>query len=237
MEEGTTASWHPRVAQSLTVLLTVGTGAMDAIGFLKLGDVFTSVMTGNLVLLGLAAGRADVTLVTHVGVAAAGYVLGAFCGGLIVNRSRGSQLWPTIATIVFGVELALLVAFTVIWFAVGGDPGDGLVLGMLALAATAMGLQSAAVRRIGLPNLSTTYMTGTLTGLVADLAQRSPGSGASVWAGARLAALVCGAAVSSLLLEVAAPVAALLPVGLVAAVIVIALVANWFAARAVVASE
>ncbi|MGH3099210.1 MAG: YoaK family protein [Streptosporangiales bacterium] len=231
MEDGATASWHPRVVQSLTVLLTVGTGAMDAIGFLRLGDVFTSVMTGNLVLLGLAAGRADVTLIAHVGVAVGGYVFGAFCGGLLVNRSRGTQLWPTIVTIAFAVELALLVAFAAVWFAVGGDPDPGLVLGMLALAATAMGMQSAAVRRIGLPNLSTTYMTGTLTGLVADLARRSPGSGASVWAGARLAALVCGAAVCALLLQIAAPLAPVLPVGLLVAVMVTALVANRFAAR------
>lgn len=231
MEEGTTASWYPRVAQSLTVLLTVGTGAMDAIGFLRLGDVFTSVMTGNLVLLGLAAGRADVTLITHVGVAAAAYVLGTFSGGLLVNRARGSQLWPTIVTVAFSVELALLVAFAVIWFAVGEEPAAGLVLGMLAIAAAAMGVQSAAVRRIGLSNLSTTYMTGTLTGLVADLARRSPGSGASVWAGARLAALVAGAAVSALLLQLATPLAPLLPVALLVAVIATALLASRLAAR------
>lgn len=232
MEDGTTVPWHPRVAQSLTVLLTVCTGAMDAIGFLRLGDVFTSVMTGNLVLLGLAAGRADATLLAHVGVAAAGYVGGAFCGGLLVNRARGAGLWPSIVTVVFAVELALLAGFTAIWFAVGGEPAAGLVYGMLAIAAAAMGLQSAAVRRIGLPGLSTTYMTGTLTGLIADLAQRSPGGGASVWAAARLLALIVGAAVSALLLSTAASVAPVLPAGLLVVVIVAALVLRRAGVRA-----
>jgi uncharacterized membrane protein YoaK (UPF0700 family) len=46
----------PRSIAPATVLLTFGTGVVDGSTFLSLGHVFASVMTGNLVLLGLAAG-------------------------------------------------------------------------------------------------------------------------------------------------------------------------------------
>ncbi len=40
-------------------LLSFVAGSMDAIAFLTLGDVFTSVMTGNTILLGLRSGKAE----------------------------------------------------------------------------------------------------------------------------------------------------------------------------------
>ncbi len=51
-----------------------------------------------------------------------------------------------------------------------GRPAAGARLGLLALAAATMGVQSAAVRRLG--ELSTTYLTGTLTALLTALAAR-----------------------------------------------------------------
>ncbi|HEX5292883.1 MAG TPA: DUF1275 family protein, partial [Streptosporangiaceae bacterium] len=42
---------------ALMVALTLVTGATDAVAFTRLGNVFTSVMTGNMVLLGVAVGR------------------------------------------------------------------------------------------------------------------------------------------------------------------------------------
>jgi uncharacterized membrane protein YoaK (UPF0700 family) len=40
---------------------------------------------------------------------------------------------------------------------------------LIALSAFAMGIQSAAVRRLGVPGIATTYITGTLTSLMIDL--------------------------------------------------------------------
>jgi uncharacterized membrane protein YoaK (UPF0700 family) len=51
---------HPQHGVPLIVLaaaLAFASGAMDVAAFIKLGQVFCSVMTGNLVLLGLAAAR------------------------------------------------------------------------------------------------------------------------------------------------------------------------------------
>jgi Protein of unknown function (DUF1275) len=61
------------------------------------------------------------------------------------------------------------VAFAVGWEIVGGHPGRLMQLVLLTTAA-AMGVQSAAVRRLG--QVSTTYLTSTLTGLVESLAVR-----------------------------------------------------------------
>jgi len=57
----------------LVVMLTLSTGALDAVTFLRLGKVFSSVITGNLALLGVAAGQHDATLALNGGLALAGY--------------------------------------------------------------------------------------------------------------------------------------------------------------------
>ena len=47
---------HVSIRDSLVVVLTLTTGAVDAASFLALGNIFSSVVTGDLVLLGAAAG-------------------------------------------------------------------------------------------------------------------------------------------------------------------------------------
>ena len=51
--------WRSSARDLLVVLLTVTTGRVDATVFLHLGHVFASVITGTLVLLGVAAGTHD----------------------------------------------------------------------------------------------------------------------------------------------------------------------------------
>src|SRR5258708_37831425 len=68
----------------LAVVLTLGTGATDVASFTRLGGVFTSVMTGNLVLLGLAVGRLSGALALHALVTFAGYMAGVAAGARMV---------------------------------------------------------------------------------------------------------------------------------------------------------
>lgn len=49
----------PRSRVALVILLAVTTGAADATAFERLGHAFASVITGNLVLLGVSAARGD----------------------------------------------------------------------------------------------------------------------------------------------------------------------------------
>src|SRR5260370_15916538 len=85
----------PRAPLVLAAVLTAGTGAADAISFLRLGNVFTSMMTGNLIQVGVAVGRGDAALAAHVLVAAA-----AFGAGLLALNpalgpaAQGPPVWP-----------------------------------------------------------------------------------------------------------------------------------------------
>jgi len=152
----------------LLLVLAVATGATDATAFERLGHVFASVITGNLIVLGVSAVRWDGASVMVAAVALVAYAL-----GVLVAAPRGSRdgaLWPAGATLALTLELGLLLGFAVGWEIVDGRPGQGMRAVLLALAAGAMGTQSTAVRRLG--GLSTTYLTGTLTGMLEALAGR-----------------------------------------------------------------
>jgi uncharacterized membrane protein YoaK (UPF0700 family) len=163
------------IVSILMVTLTFVTGMTDAIGILRLGGVFTSVMTGNMVLLGTAAGRHSVSIASHVGLAFGAYAVGTIVGARVAGKTReAGLLWPPSVTLALAVELFAFSVFTCGWELVGGRPGTGLGLFLLALNAVALGVQSSAVLRLGISGLSTTYLTGTLTGVLVAVATRAP---------------------------------------------------------------
>lgn len=95
--ETTAAGKHPPLT-TLVALLCVVSGSVDAITFLRLGEAFASVMTGNIVFLGLAAGTADSRLATFCAVAVGGYVLGVMGGSRLTQRwtvPDEASVWPT----------------------------------------------------------------------------------------------------------------------------------------------
>jgi uncharacterized membrane protein YoaK (UPF0700 family) len=203
---------------TFSVALTVVTGAMDAITFTRLGEVFSSVMTGNLVLLGVSAGRADGALAIHVAVAVAGFVGGVLLAGAITGPpARASGRWPPRVSAALAVELALLAGFFVGWAVRGGRPDGTVQVVLLLLAGTAMGVQTGAVRAIGISGLSTTYLTGTLAGILATLVTDGRLQRRSLII---LAALIVGAAVATLLVVHVPTAAPALPVALLLVVLV-----------------
>jgi len=158
--------------------------------------VFSSVVTGNLVLLGIAAGRRAGSLAVSGGLALGGYVVGVLLGGVLAGASTKDQpAWPAAVTIALVAEFALLAGLSAGWLLTGGLPAGDARLILLALAAIAMGTQTAAVRRLG--QMSSTYLTSTLAGLVTALAlrrrpedwQRSTGVLLAIVVGALLGAL------------------------------------------------
>jgi uncharacterized membrane protein YoaK (UPF0700 family) len=207
---------HVSTRDSLVVLLTLTTGAVDVTSFLALGNVFSSVVTGDMVLLGAAAGTGRPELAVHSGVALAGYLAGVLAGApLAGRRQHASGTWPPSVTVTLAVELVILGAFSVGWELAGTHPSGGGQLALVAVLAAAMGLQAAAVRRLG--QMSTTYLTSTLTALVAGLATGSKPDGMARSLGV-LATLITGAIAASVLLEEArawVPLVILVPLGLV----------------------
>ena len=163
-----------RRRDALMVALTMVSGATDAIGFLLLGGAFTSVMTGNLVLLGIAGGRQELALALHTGAAFAGYATGSFVGAHIAGHPEDSQpTWPRTITLALTVEFALFTVFALWWEFGSGHVAGHATYALLAINATALGIQSSAVIRFGIPGLSTTYLTGTLTQVLGTLTRRS----------------------------------------------------------------
>jgi uncharacterized membrane protein YoaK (UPF0700 family) len=183
----------------LLVLLTLTTGAVDASCFLRLGHVFSSVITGNLILLGVAAATQSASLAIYSGTALAGYAAGVFIGAPIATRrARGGETWPLSVTVTLVAEFCVLAGFSAGWELTGGSPGSTARLLLIAALAVAMGIQSAAVRELG--GMSTTYLTGTLTAVITQLAtrDRTPGFARSLGV---LLAVVSGAVAGGLVAE------------------------------------
>ena len=197
----------------LVVVLAFGSGVADVTTFLALGKVFSSVITGNLVILGLAAASTEPNQALRAGLAVAGYSAGVLIGVPIAGRAAraaAQRIWPTPVTAALCAEVCLLVAFTAGW-ETGRHTYAGQIV-LLVLLSAAMGIQSAAVLRLG--DMSATYLTGTLTGVLSSLARRERGNGQTRNVSV-LGAVIAGAAIGATLIRIVPgwlPVAALLPV-------------------------
>ena len=187
--------------------LAILSGTTDAIGFLALGSAFTSVMTGNMVLVGVAAGTRDTSALGLVATAIAAYVVGVGIGTRVAGQARPDDgPWPSAVTRALVLELGLLTTYAVVWWSLGSEPPPGWYAPLLALNAAALGVQSSAILRFRVSGLSTTYLTGTLTTVVVRLV--SGQSLQAVGQSARiLAGLLTGAATGAALVEVARPAA------------------------------
>ena len=157
---------------SLILLLTWAAGSVDAIGYLGLGHVFTANMTGNIVLLGVALGQGNGFAALRSMVALGGFVLGVAIAALIVERGPQQEEWPIGVTHALVVEWGILWLFALAWHLPGSERTGGIIYVLIALSAVAMGMQSAAVRRLNLPGIATTVVTGTLTSLMSGLVGR-----------------------------------------------------------------
>jgi uncharacterized membrane protein YoaK (UPF0700 family) len=151
---------------ALLLILTGVTGLVDAVSYLKLGHVFVANMTGNVVFLGFAvADAADFSIPASL-VAIAAFLAGALVGGRI-GSSAGHHRARLLAIATY-LQIALVGAALVVSM-VGPDLDGALVqYSLIALLALAMGVQNATARRLGVPDLTTTVLTLTLTGLAAD---------------------------------------------------------------------
>ena len=151
---------------AVLVTLTVVTGLVDAVSYLALGHVFVANMTGNVVFLGFAVAGAPGLSAPAALAALAAFLVGAVAGGRIAIRSgehRGRQLRSAMTVAVASVLLAVLLA------AILGQPvPQDARYALIVPLAIAMGIQNATARRLAVPDLTTTVLTLTLTGIAAD---------------------------------------------------------------------
>lgn len=150
------------------LVLTFSTGLVDALSLLSLGHVFTANMTGNIVFLGFALAGWPQFSSSLCGVALAGFLMGSSLASRLsaaVTPLDARQLILRAAAIEFGLQS------TVLLFLLGGFPLDPLspaTFFSVAAMAAAMGARNAVARKLAVPDLTTTVLTLTLTGIAAD---------------------------------------------------------------------
>jgi uncharacterized membrane protein YoaK (UPF0700 family) len=181
----------------LLVAMTVVTGLVDSFSYLLLGHVFVANMTGNVVFLGFAVAGAQGFSIAASLVALASFGLGSVFGGRIAaqfDHHRGRHV--AVAT----AAQSVLLAVSMILAVVGTHPfASGVRYTLIVALSLAMGVQNASVRRLAVPDLTTTVLTLTLTGIAADSAL---GGGKGSKSGRRLisvAAMFLGALVGAVL--------------------------------------
>ena len=165
----------------LLIALTVVTGLVDAFSYLVLGRVFVANMTGNVIFMAFSlAGSHDFSLTASLA-ALLGFAAGALLGGRLANRPQANRpladrpqanRFPghrgrlLFAAVVVETALVLLSYVATDLFT---DPASGWVRYLLVvLLGVAMGTQNAAARRLAVPDLTTTVLTLTITGIAAD---------------------------------------------------------------------
>jgi uncharacterized membrane protein YoaK (UPF0700 family) len=181
----------------LLVVMTMVTGLVDAFSYLLLGHVFVANMTGNVVFLAFALAGAQGFSISASLVALAAFALGALAGGALRTRLGGHRARLLSATA--AAQTVLLLAALIIT-AVTASPGPpGYRYGLIVLLAVSLGAQNAAARTLAVPDLTTTVLTLTITGIAADA---SIAGGAGSRAGRRMiavTAMLVGALVGAVL--------------------------------------
>jgi len=169
---------------ALACVLSALAGYVDGIGFLHLGGLFVSFMSGNSTRMGVSLAEGHFAAAGEALGLIALFVLGAACGSLIVlGGSRLSQCWVLLAE---GLLLVLAGLGHALDFA-------GLAVAAIVLA---MGLENAVFQIDGGSGLGLTYVTGALVKVGQLLAASFTGGKRFGWVPNLLlwAAMVTGAA-------------------------------------------
>lgn len=148
--------------------LSFASGCTDVLTFLKLGNVFTSAMTGNAALLAAEIARGRPSGILHAltalisfaaGVALAARVSGAWLAHLD-SLSRFSRLLL--------LELVFLAGCAALW-SLGPDPAEGTrVYAIIFLSALSMGIQAVAAHSIS-SGINTIVFTSVLVRIVMSM--------------------------------------------------------------------
>jgi uncharacterized membrane protein YoaK (UPF0700 family) len=173
---------------ALACALSAMAGYVDGIGFLHLGGLFVSFMSGNSTRLGVSLAQANWSHAAEAIGLILLFVTGAACGSLIVlGRGANRQPWVLLVEAMLLALAALCYTF-------------GLSKAAVAAMVLAMGLENAVFQIDGGAGLGLTYVTGALVKVGQLLAAALTGGARWAWLPNLLlwAALVAGAACGAL---------------------------------------
>jgi uncharacterized membrane protein YoaK (UPF0700 family) len=189
--------------------MTVVTGLVDAVSFLSLGRVFTANMTGNVVILAFATARVPGLSIARSLTALLSFLVGAIFGGRIMART-GADSQIRFAAQAFVLEVVFLSVASVCSIGYRSDLMEHSFqpFALIALTALAMGTRNAAVRKLAIPDLTTTVLTLTITSIGAESSlangnnprlARRVGAVAAMFLGAALGAIIIRYSISTAL--------------------------------------
>jgi uncharacterized membrane protein YoaK (UPF0700 family) len=165
-----------------------------------------------LALLGFGiAGSSGLPVVAPV-ISLASFLLGASCGGVLVKRM--AKRHPALVANALAIEVTVIVVAAVVAAAtsISADDASGYVV--IALLAFAMGVRNAIVRRLSVPDITTTVLTLTLTGLAAESPLAGGSGKGSIRRSAAVLVMLAGALIGALLLKMSLFVPLALAAGL-----------------------
>jgi uncharacterized membrane protein YoaK (UPF0700 family) len=154
---------RPKALHVFLIWLAGIAGWIDALSFSLLGQVFTSFQSGNFIFLGLAIDEGDTQRLVGAAVSLTAFLIGTAIGAYSVGRAEVGPHDLRRLVPAFELQWVLLVGLAACWQALGTPATDSIArVGMVALAAAAMGIQGAAILTLRIPGVVTNAMTATL---------------------------------------------------------------------------
>src|SRR5207245_6734692 len=182
--------------------MTAVTGLVYAVSFMSLGRLFTANMTGNIVLLAFATARVSGLSIARSLTALLAFLVGAILGGRVMARANAdSQI--RFAVQAFLLEVAFLFAASFCSIGYRGDLREHSFqpFALIALTALAMGTRNVAVRKLAIPDLTTSVLTLTITGIGADSSLANGNNPRLARRVASVVAMLLGAALGAVIIR------------------------------------
>ncbi|MGN9784915.1 YoaK family protein [Nonomuraea sp. ZG12] len=179
--------------------LTFATGVVDAVGYLRLDQVFAGNMTGNVVILGMAAAGGTGLPVLGPAMALVFFLVGAAVAGRVLRTAAPG--WCRRCTGLLG-GVGLVLAATALGLAVAGVGAPAARVVMASSLALAMGVQAATARHLAVKDVTTVVVTSTLTGLAADSRLGAARGQGALRRGAAVTLIIVGAVTGAALCHV-----------------------------------
>jgi uncharacterized membrane protein YoaK (UPF0700 family) len=168
-------STRKKIKAIVALLLTFTAGIVDIVSYITVYHYFVAHMSGTTVHLGSDLVRSEWADVTKSGTVIISFITGSVVGRTIIEAGARAQR-RTVATITLLTEAFLVLSFILMrHITISHAPAQALQLGttcaLLSLLATAMGLQTATLTRIGPLTIHTTFVTGMLNKLAQSVSQ------------------------------------------------------------------
>jgi uncharacterized membrane protein YoaK (UPF0700 family) len=160
----------------LLLLLTLAAGWTDVLCYLAVGRVWATIMSGNILFVGLSIAQGNTGLLVRAGTALVLFFVSIMLGSLYLQTLPARQSvesWRSTLDRYLLVEGLVLLAFALLW-SLAGNPtqNPAMQVVFLGIAAFGMGLQGALFGAINILDVNSVALTGTVLLLGIRLAQR-----------------------------------------------------------------